>query len=128
MGELALPVAFDLARKVRRSPKDIAQELALAAEAIPGVWKVAVAGAGYLNFYLDRPKLALELSKSIDGRRYGLAPDQDGSAGKIIVEHTNINPNKAAHIGHLRNAAIGDSFVRCLHGVRGRITRNHCSI
>ncbi len=114
MGELALPVAFDLARKVRRSPKDIAQELALAAEAIPGVWKVAVAGAGYLNFYLDRPKLALELSKSIDGRRYGLAPDQDGSAGKIIVEHTNINPNKAAHIGHLRNAAIGDSFVRCL--------------
>jgi arginyl-tRNA synthetase len=114
MGELALPVAFDLARKVRRSPKDIAQELALAAEAIPGVWKVAVAGAGYLNFYLDRPKLALELSKSIDGRRFGLAPDQDGSAGKIIVEHTNINPNKAAHIGHLRNAAIGDSFVRCL--------------
>jgi len=114
MGELALPVAFELARKARRAPKEIAQELALAAEAIPGVWKVAVAGAGYLNFYLDRPKLAIELSKSIEDRRYGLAPAQDGSAGKIIVEHTNINPNKAAHIGHLRNAAIGDSFVRCL--------------
>jgi arginyl-tRNA synthetase len=113
MGELALPIAFDLARKVRRAPKDIAQELAPAAQAIPGVWKVAVAGGGYLNFYLDRGSLSLRLLQSIEEESFGRqsAPDD---LGKIIVEHTNINPNKAAHIGHLRNAALGDAFVRCL--------------
>jgi arginyl-tRNA synthetase len=113
MGELALPIAFDLARKVRKVPRDIAQELAQEAQAIVGVWKVAVAGGGYLNFYLSRGSLALRLHKSIEEGLYGRASKPD-TLGKIIVEHTNINPNKAAHIGHLRNAALGDSFVRCL--------------
>jgi arginyl-tRNA synthetase len=113
MGELALPIAFDLARKVRRAPKDIAQELALAAQAIPGIWKVAVAGGGYLNFHLDRAQMALRLLQSIEEGYHGWV-SESAPAGKIVVEHTNINPNKAAHIGHLRNAALGDSFVRCL--------------
>jgi arginyl-tRNA synthetase len=113
LGELALPIAFDLARKVRRPPIDIAKELASDAGKIPGIWKADVAGRGYLNFHLDRGSFALELSESIGLRRFGRtsAPDE---TGKFIVEHTNINPNKAAHIGHLRNAALGDSFVRCL--------------
>jgi len=102
-----------LARKARRAPKEIAQELALAAEAIPGVWKVAVAGAGYLNFYLDRPKLGDRALKSIEDRRYGLAPART-LRGKIIVEHTNINPNKAAISATCAMRQIGDSFVRCL--------------
>ena len=113
MGELALPVAFDLARKLKRPPRDIAQELAIAAQAIRGIGKVAVAGGGYLNFHLDRAQLALRLAQSIKDGQYGWMPAPD-AAGKIVVEHTNINPNKAAHIGHLRNAALGDSFVRCL--------------
>ncbi len=113
LGELALPIAFDLARKVRRAPKDIARELAQEAQSIPGIWKVDVAGGGYLNFYLDRGSLANRLARSIAEKQYGLSPSPD-SAGKTIVEHTNINPNKAAHIGHLRNAALGDTFVRCL--------------
>jgi arginyl-tRNA synthetase len=113
MGELALPIAFDLARRVRRAPEDIARELALEAHSIPAVWKVAVAGGGYLNFHLDRAQFALRLSKSVEEKLYGWAPVPD-TVGKIIVEHTNINPNKAAHIGHLRNAALGDAFVRCL--------------
>lgn len=113
LGELALPVAFDLARKVRRAPKDIALELAAAAQTIPGVWRVAVAGGGYLNFHLDRGRLALDLRQSIGAGRFGRESDQDRK-GKTVVEHTNINPNKAAHIGHLRNAALGDAFVRCL--------------
>ena len=113
LGELALPIAFDLARKVRRAPKVIAQELATEAQAIPGVWKVDVAGAGYLNFYLDRAQLVLRLADSIQANRHGCAAGSD-VPGKTIVEHTNINPNKAAHIGHLRNAALGDAFVRCL--------------
>jgi arginyl-tRNA synthetase len=113
LGELALPVAFDLARKVRRAPADIARELASDSEGVPGIGKVDVAGKGYLNFHLDRGSFALELARSINKGDFGRISEPEDS-GKAIVEHTNINPNKAAHIGHLRNATLGDSFVRCL--------------
>ena len=113
LGELALPVAFDLARKVRRQPREIAQELAADAGAIPGIGKVDVAGGGYLNFHLDRGAFTTTLAQSIAAKNFGRIAATD-EIGKIIVEHTNINPNKAAHIGHLRNATLGDSFVRCL--------------
>jgi arginyl-tRNA synthetase len=113
LGELALPVAFDLARKVRRAPGDIARELAEESRSIPDVWKVDVAGSGFLNFHLDRAALALRLSESIREKRFGCI-SEPRTPGKVIVEHTNINPNKAAHIGHLRNAVLGDSFVRCM--------------
>ncbi len=113
LGELALTIAFDLARKVRKSPGEIARQLAQDARQIPGIWRIEVAGAGYLNFYLNRGEMARTLAESIDNGAYGLASTA-ASFGKIIVEHTNINPNKAAHIGHLRNAALGDTFVRCL--------------
>jgi arginyl-tRNA synthetase len=113
LGELALPVAFDLARKVRRPPIEIAKELAADAAGIPGIGKVDVAGAGYLNFHLDRGAFTLDLARSIAQQKFGRASEPEDT-GKIIIEHTNINPNKAAHIGHLRNATLGDSFVRCL--------------
>lgn len=113
LGELALPIAFDLARKVKRPPIEIARELAADAQGIPGIWKTDVAGAGYLNFHLDRSSFALGLAVSIAEGNFGrVSPPPE--TGKIVVEHTNINPNKAAHIGHLRNATLGDSFVRCL--------------
>ncbi len=113
LGELALPVAFDLARKVKRSPREIASELAQDLGGVPGVWKVNVAGGGYLNIHLDREAFAATLSESIRNNRFGRISEPE-PVGKIVVEHTNINPNKAAHIGHLRNAALGDTFVRCL--------------
>ena len=113
LGELALPVAFDLARKIKRLPREIAQELASDAGAIAGIGKVDVAGGGYLNFHLDRGAITKELARGISEKNFGHTAEPD-VPGKTIVEHTNINPNKAAHIGHLRNAALGDSFVRCL--------------
>ena len=103
-GELATPVAFELARQLRKAPRSIAEELIAKVGKIDGIEHMEVAGAGYINFYLDRA------SAVRSSRLRGFPQDQ----GKVIVEHTNINPNKAAHIGHLRNAAIGDTFVRVL--------------
>ena len=108
MGDLALPLAMELARKLRRPPRQIAEEIAADLRTAPGVARAEVAGAGYVNLFLDRTAYAAQLGSEGIGR-----PAAHGG-GKTIVEHTNINPNKAAHIGHLRNAALGDTFVRLL--------------
>jgi arginyl-tRNA synthetase len=113
-GELALPIAFQLAKQLRKAPKAIAGEIAGELKDIPGVAAVEVAGNGYLNLRLDRGAYAYGV---LTART--LAPDESG--GKIIVEHTNINPNKAAHIGHLRNAVLGDTFVRMLRAGGRRV-------
>jgi arginyl-tRNA synthetase len=108
MGELALPVAFELAKRLRKAPRVIATELAadLTAAAVDGVASVEVAGAGYLNIKLDRAAAV---------RRIAADEHADvGGPGFRLVEHTSINPNKAAHIGHLRNAILGDTFQRLL--------------
>jgi arginyl-tRNA synthetase len=106
-GEFALPAAFALAKQLKRAPRAIAEQLAGSLPALPGVAGVEIAGAGYLNLRLDRGALAEVLLHPSKGEV------QQGGA-KTIVEHTNINPNKAAHIGHLRNAVLGDTFVRML--------------
>ena len=112
-GELAIPVAFQLARQLKRAPKQIAEELARGLANIPGVSSFEIAGNGYINVRLNRGEYAANLLNK------GREAVQTASAGKIVVEHTNINPNKAAHIGHLRNAILGDTFVRMLRA-RGR--------
>jgi len=109
LGDLGTPVAFDLARRLRKAPRVIAQELAAALGPIPGIARVEAAPNGYLNVFLDRPAFLLS--------RLGLAgelPAPPAHTEKTIVEHTAINPNKAAHIGHLRNSALGDTLVRVL--------------
>jgi len=106
LGDIAFTVAFDLAKHAKRAPRKIAEELASVLRDIEEVKKVEIAGAGYLNVFLDRGRY---LEAFCSG-----AQDEPPSDGKVIVEHTNINPNKAAHIGHLRNAALGDTFVRVL--------------
>ena len=110
-GDLALPVAFHLARQLRQPPRAIGSEIAAGLGSIPGVASLEVAGNGYINVRLDRGAYGESLLRPAD--------QPIGSAEKIIVEHTNINPNKAAHIGHLRNAVLGDTFVRMLRA-RGR--------
>ncbi len=106
-GEVALPVAFSLARQLKKAPKAIAETLVAAAGEVPGVAALEVAGNGYLNVRFDRGAYGAAL---LSGESAGV----ESAGGKIIVEHTNINPNKAAHIGHLRNAVLGDTFVRML--------------
>jgi arginyl-tRNA synthetase len=112
LGELATPVCFELAKKLRKPPRTVAQDLIRALGEIPGVRKVELAGAGYINFFLDRAVVLRDAFDELVTRKRlePISPE----TGKVVVEHTNINPNKAAHIGHLRNAAIGDTFVRIL--------------
>jgi arginyl-tRNA synthetase len=107
LGDLAVPVAFQLARALRKAPKAIAQELAQSLGPIPGIARVVATPNGYLNLYLERP------SFFVPRVRQEVEPER-APGGKTIVEHTAINPNKAAHIGHLRNAALGDTLVRAL--------------
>ena len=106
-GELALTVAFQLAKQLKKTPRSIAQELVADLGSLPGVHAMEIAGAGYINIRLDRGAYAAGLVHSA-GQAAAAAP------GKIVIEHTNINPNKAAHIGHLRNAVLGDTFVKML--------------
>ena len=118
MGEIATPVCFELAKRLKKAPRIIAQEISNEIGVITGVARVEVAGAGYLNAYLDRVEFfATALTAAYGGRGSAAI---DGKL-KYIVEHTNINPNKAAHIGHLRNAALGDTFVRMLRFAGERV-------
>jgi arginyl-tRNA synthetase len=110
LGDLAFPAALHLARTLKRKPREIALELLAGWERPAGVREIRVEGAGYLNIFLDRSRFAAAL---LEAAPIAAAP----AAGKVIVEHTNINPNKAAHIGHLRNAVLGDLLVRSLRAL-----------
>src|SRR5256886_13603474 len=107
LGDVAFPIAFELAKQLKqktgekRAPRAIAEALKSALEEIEEVSRVEVAGAGYLNVFFDRAKLISDLSSKPE-----TADEASTTARKLMVEHTSINPNKAAHIGHLRNAVI----------------------
>jgi arginyl-tRNA synthetase len=108
LGDLSVPLAFELARRLRKAPRAIAQEIVGALGSIAGFSRIEAAPNGYVNFFLDRP------AQVRSWLQQGITTPAGGSGGKTIVEHTAINPNKAAHIGHLRNAALGDAFGRLL--------------
>ena len=110
MGDLSLAACFELAKRLRQPPRKIAQTLAGHFLPMDGVERVSTAGAGYLNFHLDRAQAAAALF----AQRASARPSRPSFEGKVVVEHTSINPNKAAHIGHLRNSILGDTFVRLL--------------
>ena len=125
MGEAASPVCFELAKRLKRSPRQIAQEIANSLPAAPGVARIEVAGAGYLNAFFDRGAFWVGAREEQKGQRRdaenaksrGEFPKNE----KIIVEHTSINPNKAAHIGHIRNAVLGDTIARILRDSGERV-------
>jgi arginyl-tRNA synthetase len=122
LGDLAFPVAFELAKLVKQktgekvAPRSIAEKLKDRFESIDEVSRVEIAGPGYINIFFDRPTL-LRLFAARD-----VAPKLTGEDHpKKMVEHTSINPNKAAHIGHVRNAVLGDTFVHILKAAGNRV-------
>jgi arginyl-tRNA synthetase len=107
LGDLAWPGALPLARVLKCAPRQIAEAVADKADWPAEVARVEIAGPGFLNLFLERDRVLIELLAGGEGAK-------SGPPTKTIVEHTNINPNKAAHIGHLRNSVLGDILVRCL--------------
>lgn len=114
LGDLAFPIAFDLAKRIKaatgekKNPRELATKLAEGLTAMPGVARAEVAGAGYLNVFLDRAQIFSQLINEPPSANH------QPPTTKLIVEHTSINPNKAAHIGHVRNAVLGDTTARIL--------------
>jgi len=144
MGELSTPISFELARKLRKAPKIIAQEIVAALGTLEGFVSFEVAGAGYINARLDRAAGVRAFAGVTDsgvtdsgvtdsGVTDSPVPKSEGPGAPAsitpptpaqihsLVEHTSINPNKAAHIGHLRNAILGDTFVRVLRAAGQKV-------
>ncbi len=113
LGDLAFPLAFDLAKRIKaatgekKNPREIANKLADGLKTVSGVACVEIAGPGYLNVFFNRAEIFSQLSNPQSAIR-------NPQSGKLIVEHTSINPNKAAHIGHVRNSVLGDTTARIL--------------
>jgi arginyl-tRNA synthetase len=118
MGEAASPVCFELAKRLKRAPRQIAQEIANGLGRVEGIARVEVAGGGYLNAFFDRAGFWEVLRQAERKEPAGMPALR---TEKIIVEHTSINPNKAAHIGHVRNSALGDAMVRILRHAGNRV-------
>lgn len=122
LGDLAFPVSFELAKLVKQTtgekiaPRSIAERLKAAIEEMPEVSLVDVAGPGYLNVFFNRANLL-----SLFANKTPVVIEQGLEQPKKMVEHTSINPNKAAHIGHVRNAVLGDTFVRILKAAGERV-------
>ncbi|HKV37171.1 MAG TPA: arginine--tRNA ligase [Pyrinomonadaceae bacterium] len=122
LGDLAFPVCFELAKLVKQAtgekvaPRAIGEKLKPELENLSEVSRVEIAGAGYINVFFDRAKL-LQLFSA----KPGLGANGETDESKMMVEHTSINPNKAAHIGHVRNAVLGDTFVRILQAAGDQV-------
>ena len=129
-GEMATPIALQLAKTLRKAPRMIAQEIVVELAGLEGFTGFEVAGAGYINARLDREEAVgrfvsqVSEARPLPRERGPVRGDPIPGAPKThsLVEHTSINPNKAAHIGHLRNAILGDTFVRLLRAAGQRVT------
>jgi arginyl-tRNA synthetase len=121
LGDVAFPVAFELVKQIKqatgekKNPREIAETLKSALETIDLVGKVEVAGAGYLNVFFDRARFVVENAPAEP------LPNSGKDGVKVCVEHTSVNPNKAAHIGHVRNSVLGDTFQRILKATGKRV-------
>ena len=118
LGDVSSPVGLRLARETKKAPGAIAKELAETIDSTAS-WRliggVQAHDSGYVNFRTNWGLFAYELLVSILKPEGGvLELDAPGAKKRIAIEHTNVNPNKALHIGHARNLVLGDSLVRTM--------------
>ena len=115
-GDFSTAVCLGQAKAQKRAPMAIAEDVKseLAKVKLPYIQEVVVTPPGYLNFRIDHTRYVKSIIDSVMKKKAAFGNANVGRGSKILVEHTNVNPNKAMHIGHLRNAIIGDSVVRTL--------------
>jgi len=115
-GDFSTAVCLGQAKVQKRAPTQIAQEVKdrLVEVSLPFISEVIVTPPGYLNFKIDHGSFVKSVVDRVRREGAGYGRSKSGRGRKILVEHTNVNPNKAMHIGHLRNAIIGDAVVRSL--------------
>ena len=116
IGDFSSAICLAIAKQKRRKPMEIAQETAdkLKANLLPYVSEVSVTPPGYLNFRVHWPDLAQDLISQIFEKEQLFGRPRAREEEKVFIEHTSVNPNKAMHIGHLRNAVLGDTVARIL--------------
>ncbi len=123
LGDLAFPIGFELAKQIKqatgekKNPRELAEKLIPALQSNEFVEKVEVAGAGYLNVFFDRASFLIDNAAAEPLP----AKIETQNPVKVCVEHTSVNPNKAAHIGHVRNSVLGDTFQRILKATGKRV-------
>lgn len=116
-GDLASAVALKIAKTIKERPGTVALKLSgqimLHPEKFAYVSSVSAHASGYLNFQLSFPKFAqASMIEALESDRLGAS--DVGQGRRVAIEHTNVNPNKALHIGHARNLVLGDSLVRVM--------------
>jgi arginyl-tRNA synthetase len=112
LGDLASTICFDLAKSLHKSPTWLLAELSKVIKPEGLIGRVEVNG-NYLNFFVDLPKLTELTLKAIEETDDGYGHLEIGKE-KVVIEHTSVNPTKPLHIGHGRNAVIGDTMARIL--------------
>jgi len=125
-GQLASSLCFDLAKKLNQKPLGVAELLvgAVNRSNFNLVEKVASAGAGYINFYVNFAKFSALTLKSINELKHDYGFLKTSKPTKIIVEHTSVNPLHPIHIGQARNPMLGDALARILE-CRGHTVSRH---
>jgi arginyl-tRNA synthetase len=114
LGDVAFPIAFELAKLIKQqtgekqNPRAIAETLNAKLETFDFIERIGIAGPGYLNIFFNRAAFLTENAAAEP------LPNVKLVEAKVCVEHTSVNPNKAAHIGHVRNSVLGDTFQRIL--------------
>jgi len=125
LGDLAFPIGFELAKQIKqatgekKNPRELAEQLKSSLDSNKFVGKVEVAGAGYLNVFFDRAAFLIQNASAEPLPQ--LSESKSDNSAKVCVEHTSVNPNKAAHIGHVRNSVLGDTFQRILKATGKRV-------
>jgi len=115
-GDIACNVAFLLAKSLKKSPQEIAQVFVDAYDVnLDNELDKLEVQSGYINFFLDTRQFSKAVLLESQKENYGSI--NVGKNSKLIVEHTSVNPNKALHIGHLRNVVIGDVVSKILSKV-----------
>lgn len=113
LGDLSSTLCLELSKRLGRPPQEVALEVAERVRC-GGLLERVEAVRGYLNFFINLPPFASLTLGEIERRGEDYGKGGEGKGKKVVIEHTSVNPTKPLHIGHGRNAVLGDTMARVL--------------